>query len=375
MVIQPYVSAYRLPFFQRLEGELTSRDIRLSVAHGTPWGKDAWRADARQLPGAIELPQFTWELAGRHFVYRKLGALATRCDALILSQALHTLDSYLPVLRPSGPPVGLWGHGGTYNRSHSAPLRTMKRLFTNRARWFFAYTELGARQVISQGFPAQRVTVVRNTIDTTRLAADREGVADDQLTALRRRLGLRRGRTALYIGGLDASKRIPFLLAAAESAARALPGFRLVIAGDGSQRRLVEEAVRRGETVRYAGRVADEDKALLGAAADVMMVPGAVGLVAVDSLALGVPLVTTSDAPHGPEFEYLEDGRNALIVDGSDLDGYVAAVVGLLGAPERLTALRTGCRSGTQEYSAEGMARRFADGVEGLLQPLRGEPR
>ncbi|MEV5606832.1 hypothetical protein [Streptomyces sp. NPDC052225] len=103
-----------------------------------------------------------------------------------------------------------------------------------------------------------------------------------------------------------------------------------------------------------------------GAAADVMPVPGAVGPRAVDSFALRTPLVTTHWPWHGPEFGYLDDGRNAAVTP-HDQHAYVAAVAELLARPRRLAGLRRARRADAQRYTVEGMAARFAHGVEGLL--------
>ncbi|MEU8432731.1 glycosyltransferase family 4 protein [Streptomyces sp. NPDC029216] len=366
VVVQQYVPGYRLAFYERLTRELAGRDIELTIAHGRPWGKDVRRADACALPGTVLLPQRTFRLADRHLVWRGLGPLARDCDALVLGQSLHSLENYRALLSRGGPPVGLWGHGGTYTRSHPAPLRAAKRALTQRARWFFAYTEKGARHVIGEGFPEQRVTTVRNTVDTRSLVAARSRIPGTELSALRQSYGLRPGRTALYVGGLDAAKRIPFLLAAADRVAQLLPGFRLLVAGDGAQRHLVEEVQRAGGPVVYVGTATAEEKARLGAVADVLLVPGAVGLAAVDSFALDTPLVTTTHAAHGPEFEYLQHGRNALVVDGG-LDAYSAAVTDLLTRPALYDRLLSACRTDAELYTVESMAQRFADGVEGLI--------
>ncbi|MDQ0844818.1 glycosyltransferase family 4 protein [Streptomyces sp. V1I6] len=366
VIVQQYVPGYRVAFYEHLSLELAHRDIELTVAHGSPWGKDVRRADACALAGTVQLPQRTFRLAGRHLVWRGLGPLAHECDALVLGQSLHSLENYPALLRRGGPPVGLWGHGGTYTRAHPAPLRAAKRALTLRARWFFAYTEQGAQHVIDQGFPEERVTTVRNAVDTRALAASRSRVSDTELSSMRSSYGLRPGRTALYVGGLDAAKRIPFLLAAAERVAHLLPGFRLLVAGDGAQRHLVEEVQRAGSPVVYVGTASDEEKARLGALADVLLVPGAVGLAAVDSFALDAPLVTTPRAAHGPEFEYLQHGRNALVVDGG-LDSYAEAVTDLLTRSALLDRLRSACRTDAELYTVELMAQRFADGVEGLI--------
>ncbi|MET8326496.1 glycosyltransferase family 4 protein [Streptomyces sp. NPDC005181] len=367
VVVQPHVPAYRVAFYRHLVPELAARGIELTLAHGRPWGKDTSRGYDERLPGAIELPQQTLRCGPRHLVRRRLGSLAHDCDALVLTQSLHAMESYRPLLRSGGPPVGLWGHGATYTRPEPGPLRSAKRLLTNRADWFFAYTEAGARHVVAGGFPARRLTVLHNTIDTTSLVAAGAAVDDADRGALRRQYGLRQGRTGLYIGGLDAAKRIPFLLVAARAVAAALPGFRLLVAGDGAQRTLVEEAERSGAPVRYMGTANDGDKARLGAVADVLMVPGAVGLVAVDSFALGTPLITTLRAAHGPEFSYLQHGRNALIVDAPTPRPYAAHVTRLLEQPERLARFSAACRADAALYTVQEMARRFADGVEGLV--------
>jgi hypothetical protein len=105
---------------------------------------------------------------------------------------------------------------------------------------------------------------------------------------------------------------------------------------------------------------------MLGAAAEVLLMVGAVGLAAVDSFALGTPLITNMHAAHGPEFGYLRDGHNAVMVDG-DADAHAAAVAELLAHPHRLAQLRHACRADAARYTVESMADRFAAGTEGLL--------
>lgn len=366
-IVQQYVPGYRVDFYQHLTRELSIRDIELTIAHGQPWGNDLHRSDARPLDGTVQLPQRTVPIAGRHLIWRDISSLANTCDALILGQSVHSLENYPALLRRRGPRVGLWGHGDTYTRNHGAALRIAKRALTLRAHWFFAYTQAGAQYVIKQGFPARHVTVVRNALDTNGLTAAKSRILESELVSLSRAYRLAPGRTALYVGGLDAPKRIPFLLTAAAELARLLPGFRLLIAGDGAQRHLVEEAHNADGPVAYLGTASDEDKARLGAVADVLLAPGAVGLVAVDSFALHTPLVTTAHAMHGPEFEYLQHGRNALIVTGT-AETYAKAVAQLLNNPVRLEELRAACKNDAHKYTIEAMAARFADGVEGLLR-------
>ncbi|WP_353943405.1 glycosyltransferase [Streptomyces sp. HUAS MG91] len=199
------------------------------------------------------------------------------------------------------------------------------------------------------------------------LAAARDRITEERVRDVRARYGLRPGLTGLYAGGLDAADRVPFLLAAADRAAALLPGFRLLVAGDGELRAAVE---RHGaHVVRVADAAADDRRALLGAAADVLLAPGAVGGLAADSFALRTPLVVTDRAGTGAGFGCLEDGRNAVVAP-DDPDAYGAAVAELLTRPRRLACLRRACRADAQRYTVEGRTARAAYGVEELVHGI-----
>ncbi|MGY0017525.1 glycosyltransferase [Streptomyces sp. cg35] len=210
------------------------------------------------------------------------------------------------------------------------------------------------RAAVADGFPGPR--------RVRALAAARDRVTEGEVRRLRAWHGLTPGLTGLYLGGLDAG-RTPFLLAAADALAARLPGFRLLVAGDGPRRASVE---RHGPPVAYAGDVGERRAALLGAAAEVMLVPGAVGPHAVDSFALRTPLVTTPWPCAEAELGYLDDGRNAVVAP-DEPGAYAAAVAELLTRPRRLACLRRACRADAQRYTVEGTAARTARGVEGLL--------
>jgi glycosyltransferase involved in cell wall biosynthesis len=215
--------------------------------------------------------------------------------------------------------------------------------------------------------------VVRNCVDTEALSGVRERAGTPgteefaEAAALRARHQLSPGHTALFVGGLDAPKRIPFLLDGARRLGAVLPGFRLLVAGDGADRYLVEAAAAvPGSPVVALGHRTERDAALLGAVSDVMLMPGRVGLCAVDSFVLRTPMVTTDWPWHAPEFEYLEGGRNA-VVTRYDPAAYSAGVLGLLRDRSRLMSLREACRRDVSHYTIDGMAARFRDGLLHML--------
>ncbi|MET7514577.1 glycosyltransferase family 4 protein [Streptomyces sp. NPDC005480] len=368
--VTPMLSEFRHAFFRRLAEDLADVEVDLTVAHGRPYNSDmSSRADAVDMEGAVQLPQFSLRVGGRPLVYKRLGPLFHSSDVLVVDQALRNVELYPQLIRQRlgrGPVISMWDHGRTYSKPQSQREQQLKFAFTRQARWFFAYTEGGARSVVEHGFPQDRTTVVQNSIDTTAVRKAYEQVTSGQLARIRDEYDLTPGRTALYIGAISSTKRIRFLLEAADAVARLLPGFRLLVAGQGEEMATLQAWAARSAAVVPVGQAFGERKALLGAAAEVLLMPGLVGLCAVDSFALETPVVTTQWPYHGPEFEYLEDGRNALVAP-DDPEQYAACVAELLGSPERLDAMRRECREDARRYTVEEMSRRFTDGLVRLL--------
>ncbi|MER5802360.1 MULTISPECIES: glycosyltransferase family 4 protein [Streptomyces] len=376
--MQPYIPPYRVPFFRRLAADLHGQlGAELTVAHGSPPPATGCDRDdgTLALEGAVVLSERSWQIGGLPVRVRRLGDLPHRSDVLIVGQALQNLETY-PLLARGlsrraragcGPALAMWGHGRTYHKEGGPLLRVAKRVLTRQASWFFAYTAGGADHVAAGGFPRDRITVVRNSTDTTALVAARNAVTDAQVAEFASQHGLVPDRTGLYLGGFHASKRIPFLLEAVAHIVKRMPDFRLLVAGDGACRSSVESSAARGDGVVYVGPVHDDRRALLGAASRLMLMPGLVGLCAVDSFALRTPLVTTDWPGHSPEFEYLEHGRNAMVASGGP-EQYAEAVVRTLSSPELMARLQRGCVSNSGNYTVEEMSARFAAGVAELLE-------
>lgn len=377
-IVQPYVAHYRVPFFRRLAADLHRQlGAELVVAHSAPPPEAAEGRDrgSAELGCAVRLVQHSWRIGGFPVRVKRLGDLPRRSDAVIVPQDLHNLETFPLVARAmwreargrSGPALGMWGHGRTYDKHAGPLLRAVKRTLTRQANWFFAYTAGGADHVAAQGFPRDRITVVQNSTDTTALAEARKQVTDEQVAEFSSRHGLVPGRTGLYLGRLHTTKRLPFLLEAVTHIVKRMPEFKLLVAGDGACRSLIEASAERGEGVVYVGPVHDERRALLGAASQLMLMPGLVGLCAVDSFALRTPLVTTAWPYHSPEFEYLEHGRNSMTVEGGP-EEYAKVVVHTLSNPRLMARLKDACASDTDRYTVEAMSARFTEGVAGLLE-------
>ena len=97
------------------------------------------------------------------------------------------------------------------------------------------------------------------------------------------------------------------------------------------------------------------------------MMPGRVGLIAVDSFALGLPIVTTNWTWHAPEFEYLTHGINSIIAEDT-VEDYVESILNLLRNSDYLQELRIKCFQDSQQYTIETMALNFHQGVLKVLE-------
>jgi SAM-dependent methyltransferase len=212
------------------------------------------------------------------------------------------------------------------------------------------------------------VTIFENSTDTAALAAARASVRPHEVQRIRDLYSIGPGPVLLFLGSVDRSKRPDFLVAAMREVWRAEPSARLVVAGEGDSLAILLSA---GSGVIALGRLTGDGLAAVAALADVIVMPGRVGLVATDSFALETPIVTTAWPFHSPEFDYLRDGVNARIL-ANDPVQFGQGVVGLLRDSSELDRLRVGCRQSAQRYTVENMVERFS---EGALAALEAGPR
>ena len=97
------------------------------------------------------------------------------------------------------------------------------------------------------------------------------------------------------------------------------------------------------------------------------MNPGRVGLIAVDSMAMGTPIITRKLAgTHAPEIEYLDNPKSILIAE-NDLDDYVTKSVLLLNNPQMKREMSNILSELSLSFSAEEMARNFHLAVKANL--------
>ena len=365
-IIQPAVPLYRVPFFTRLIAAGEEEGINIDVFGGEMPTEIRARGDSSDAAFLHALSTRELKFRGRALFYKSTAPVRRGgYHLVILEHAVRNIETYELLVRLRGRRVAFWGHGRTYTKKVSALQASFKYWLARRATWFFGYTAGGVEAVIEHGFPKDRTTVLNNTIDTAALRADLSMISDSEVLEFSRHHDLR-GSTALYLGGIDTDKRIPFLLDSAVIAHELCSDFRLLIAGNGSDRPIVEEFVGRNTWASYLGAVHGRDKARALAAAQALCIPGRVGLIAVDSMVAGTPIVTTNFPHHAPEFEYLADGITS-VVTKFNVDSYAAGLVAFLNDRPRQKEMGDRCRIEAQTYTLDRMVSSFLSGINSAL--------
>lgn len=360
-IVQRYVARYRYEFYERLSELLSHSGIEIAVvAAGSPPGAQALRNDAvdraawlrtvdsRQCGiGPMKFPAFYG--TSRHW---------RDCEGVILTLRGNSIDLNSELLRKplSGRRVGAWGHIKPYVKTGNALDLAIER---RQMRWcdhVFAYTQKGAEEAIEAGVDPSRVTAVNNSTDVSETLELSSSLDSNFIAEFESSNRLTRGKTFGYIGGLDYPKRIDLLADALDILWALDPEVKLVVGGRGSQEHLLEAAVNRGQVLKI-GYATAKEKALINRLSEAIVNPGRIGLLAVECLAMDIPILTTDWKLHGPEYEYLREGH--------DFHCSVGGAVEFANLVLSYARDSDGCRrpQRRQYPTLEAMVRNYADGV------------
>lgn len=367
MLVQPYVPVYRVPLFTKLRELLGIDGIEFCVVVGRPTDGQSTRLDSNTgWDGLVTVPSTSFRLWGHEARYRRLGHWGRNASLIIFEHASGALETYMWGLT-GRPPVALWGHGRAFVTEPHRLDSALEKLQLRRAQHYFAYTKQGAEAVAADGFPANRVTVFNNSTDTLSLNRLVTTVTEADIAETRRQLRLHDERIILVLGSIDESKRVDVAMAVHRRVAATHNDVALVFAGAGSMVPAILDAEAAGSPIRWAGRKTGPELATLGATSEFILNPGRVGLVATDSFALGLPIVTTRWNRHAPEFSYLAHGINALVLKDT-IDELVEGVGRLLSSGELMKRLRDGCGASLGLYSMERSADAIRAGIHTALR-------
>lgn len=367
-IVQRFLAHYRQPFFERLDDRLSKVGFALKVVF-----------DRQCLEGPADPTRSYCDPFVRLREHRILGSMCwtqdglitgirSRCPAAVVVEGSPRIITNFRVpgaIRASGGVALLWTKGQTEDGTPKGFLTDFLRFrFADRFDGAICYGYEGKRELERLGLSPNRVTIARNTIDTSRifaLLADREAAAEE----LRRMHGLQGRRIVLYCGTMYPKKRQLDLVEAWPAIRAAHPDAVLVMVGGGE---MLEEVRRRaaercGEDARILGRVPEgEDYRWIGAC-DVSVMCGGLGLAIQQSLAFGRPMVV-ADEP-GVDGEIVRDGETGWRYPRGDVPALAATVNRVLGDPAAAALMaRRGQDLVRNEVNIEGMVNGFVTALE-----------
>lgn len=364
VILQETMPNYRVDLFTEIRRLAADRGITVDILHGRAPGDRGDRLSTGLLPAAVPVRNRYVKASGSNgtLVWQAALRPCLEADLVVVEQANRLLINYLLLVgqRLRGPKVAFLGHGRNFQATTLTPAERFKARVARLPWWWFAYTPRVAEHLIRLGFAADRITVVGNTIDVIglRTAIEQARAASSPGQAHR----------CVFLGGLYAEKRLDLLFDAADRIAPQVPGFELHVAGEGELRPQVERFAASRSWAIYHGRVEGAARADLLASARLLLMPGLVGLVVLDSFSAGTPLVTMADSLHSPEIEYLEHGVNGVVVAApAGPDEYADVVIDLLQDESTWDQLRAGAMSSVGRHTVGEAADHFVEGLQAAL--------
>lgn len=362
LIIQQVLPHYRVPFFLALHRELVVRGIELELAFG-------------HSPHELPLINEPWATAFQPLylfkngpVWQPVSDLLKGKDFVVVEQANKLLLNYWLLAGRfwHKTSVGIWGHGTNRVRNPWHPANLFKHWWSKQAHWWFAYTKGVQEILVKVGYPAGKISVVQNAMDTAPLQKAFASISPEAVQKAREKYQVTGAHVAVYCGRMYPEKKLPWLIEACKLVRAQVPDFTLLLVGDGPDWQKIQQLVASYEWIHLTGPLYGSEKALVYKMASVMLTPGLTGLNLLDAFTAEIPPITTHFRGHSPEIEYLQHGYNGWATPFA-LQAYAEATVRLLTDGQLRNQLQKGCRETSQQISFQYMVEAFADGIEAAL--------
>jgi glycosyltransferase involved in cell wall biosynthesis len=330
-LLQRVSSHYREPVFEKLNSKL---DGKLVVGYGKA-AKNTYFPDGYNADISFKTVRFKniW-LGGERAVWQNFWQIFRQYgtpEAVISEHSPRILSLYplFVYCRSRNIPLILWGHGGSRKRSISES-RAMKdkihRLLIRKANAYICYTD-GIKEELVKITEPEKIFVARNTLDTERFGQIRTRLENLGKNSVKKKLGLAQSHYVCFIGRLLPSKRLDQVVEIYSILKKRMPDTGLIIIGDGPERNNLQHYIKENkkEDILLTGELSDWEKsAEYLYASDVIIIPQSAGLAINHAFSFGLPVITQSNPPcgpyHGPEIEYVIDGKTGFICDYGHLE-------------------------------------------------------
>lgn len=373
VIVQHRLLHYRVELFEKIKLKLAENDVVLHLVHGSASHFDAKRKDESTLAWAEKIKNHFFRIRGVELLWQSLPSITSNCDLLVLMQENKILSNYHHIIKRklSGKKVGYWGHGKNLQSVKPNGVREKwKKKWLLSVDWWFAYTKSTVDYLTEQSFNAKQITCLNNAIDTDKFKQQLNDVSVSDMSEIRNQLGISENAIiGIYCGSLYKEKLLELLISAADIIKEKVENFNFIVIGDGPDANIIKNATESRSWLSMVGVKKGYEKAKYYRTAKIVLNPGLVGLHILDSLCAGLPMVTTKNALHSPEYDYLQHKANGLVL-GNSPEEYSEGVVDLLHDVQLYAFLNQKCIEDSNKYTVEAMANNFC---EGIICSLTGE--
>jgi glycosyltransferase involved in cell wall biosynthesis len=363
-IYQTRIPKYRELFFKRLIqlGMLDNITYKIIVSSDR---QKKFNFESDMNLNIVEKKTRVLNLRGREFHFQLSSLTGSDADLVICEYGLKNFIVYWFLFIKKPKNFAFWGHGQTETKSSWKVEKFVRKKLLQRAKFFFAYTKACASKLMEIDYPKSRIQIVNNSIDTGALIEGIKVITDLQIKSFRNALGLEPSDIVLiYIGSLEKEKRLKFLLDAFQLISYKRPLAKLFIYSPDYFDSLKYR--NKLKKVFVMGEADIDRKVRLALTSTALLNPGRVGLIAVDSFAMGVPIITTDWKFHAPEYSYLNNANS--ITTRDTLEEYVDGCLSLIDEAELRNKLVNGCKQSVDLFSIESMAKNFHLGVLKALE-------
>jgi len=362
-IFQQRIPKYRDFLFKSLEESLRVENITLTVyRYGNNHSPDLADESEESFIKQISSVPFLNKIG--KFRILKIREIGRNSDLLVFEHALRCGNLYYHLLLHPNKVV-LWGHAKAYTLEENWLRKLIMDWMAKRCSHFLAYTQGGAQYLLGIGVNKSNISVIVNSLETKELVAAPSDITVRKIQKELFREGGCPTYIVAYLGVLEEYKKLYFLQDSLRYLRHQGLDITCLIAGDGN---LKQDLASRnhGEFV-FLGYASPELKVAISNFARILLIPGRIGLVAIDSIFLGLPIVTTKYALHAPEFEYLEIEKDFIETEDNVID-FSSKIQELLTDKKRVSEMKENLIRKRMYYTGNKMQENFHNA---LMKSLR----
>lgn len=287
---------YRIPIYNRLEKELKSLGLHLTVIGKEidSYGLNKIKFDLEMVKGdSRKFLKTIWEKNPK---------------AVIAFMSLNAPVVWPLILlgRMKNVAVINWRHAIDLSNTKSVVKNILYRLMTRLADRTILYSEDERKYLPLK--QQRKIYIANNTIDFSDTPSVKTKKED-----LKKSVRMPFEKIVLFSGRIQPRKQLDHLVNMFEL--ESFTHYGLIIIGPGISEELTSR-IERNENIKYIGPLYDpEQKAKFFTISDVFCIPGAVGLGINEAFYWGLPILTERNHCHGPEIYYLRNGINGYVAE------------------------------------------------------------